>query len=125
MSKSTRQLGYEGESLAEQYLKTHGYRILQKNFTVKGGEIDLIAKDGEYLVFVEVKSRSREDYGSVLERVDKKKQQRILYAAKVYLTRKGNLETLCRFDVVTILNQPDGSKNIELIRDAFQMAYRV
>ncbi|MFC1478331.1 YraN family protein [Candidatus Margulisiibacteriota bacterium] len=125
MPKSTRELGYEGESLAEQYLLERGYQVIENNFTVHGGEIDLIAYEGGYLVFIEVKNHSREDYGTMLQKINKKKQSRIAYAAKVYLARRGNMEIHCRFDVVAILNRPDGEKDIELIKDAFRAEYRV
>ncbi|MFH1429767.1 MAG: YraN family protein [Candidatus Margulisiibacteriota bacterium] len=125
MNKSTRELGYEGESIAQQYLEKHGYQIIDNNFTVKGGEIDLIAYEGGYLVFIEVKNHSREDYGTMLQKINKKKQGRIAYAAKVYLARRGNMEIPCRFDVIAILNMPDGQKDIELIKDAFRVEYRV
>lgn len=125
MSNSSRAIGYEGESLAEQYLLVQGYAILEKNYTVKGGEIDIIARDGNYLVFVEVKNHSREDYGTMLEKINKEKQQNIIYTAKIYLTKNRLLDYPCRFDVVTISQLADRSKKIELIQDAFQVEYRV
>jgi len=120
MKIPSRNIGYEGELLAEKYLTSKGYQILQKNFTVKGAEIDIIAKDPPYVVFVEVKNYSREDYGSMLEKINKKKQQRIVFAAKVYLSRINALDTLVRFDVLTILKNLDNSNKITLIKDAFR-----
>jgi putative endonuclease len=119
-SVSTRALGYAGEQLAEQYLTERGYRILERNYTVKHGEIDLIAQEGETLVFIEVKSHSREDYGTMLSRVNRSKQKKIIFAARCFLVRYGNREIPCRFDVLAILNQPGGTKRIELIKDAFR-----
>ena len=125
MNQTNREIGYEGEALAEDYLIQHGYKILQKNYTVKGGEIDIIAKDGDYLVFIEVKHHSKADYGSMLEKINLKKQQNIIYAAKVYITQRGLIDSPCRFDVVTIERQAGGVKKVELIQDAFQVEYRV
>jgi len=125
MNKTNREIGYEGEALAEEYLIQHGYTIIQKNYTVKGGEIDIIANEGGYLVFIEVKHHSKADYGTMLEKINLKKQQNIIYTAKVYITQRKLLDCSCRFDVVTIERQSSGEKKVELIQDAFQVEYRV
>jgi putative endonuclease len=117
---TTREIGYEGEAQAETYLESQGYQIIERNYTLKGGEIDLIAWDGPTLCFIEVKHHSREDYGTMLERINKSKQKKIIFVARVYLSRKGNPDCLCRFDVVTILRRPEGDHRIELIKDAFR-----
>ncbi|MFA5928745.1 MAG: YraN family protein [Candidatus Margulisiibacteriota bacterium] len=121
MPKSHRAIGYEGESAAEAYLLEQGYTILEKNFTTKHGEIDIVAKEGDYLVFVEVKNHSREDYGTMLEKINAKKQQRIIFAARCYLKRANDMDIPCRFDVVTILNKQNGTPQMELIKDAFRV----
>ena len=93
-----------------------GYEILQRNFCCRGGEIDLIAKENGYLVFVEVKYRKASDYGMPQESVDKRKAARMLRAAKYYMYREGiPEETPCRFDAVAIL----GSK-ISVFRNVFE-----
>lgn len=100
---STRQLGKIGEDIAERYLKNKGYKILEKNYGVKGGEIDIVACDGDCLVFVEVKYRTTSymDYG--FKSVDNKKRQRIIKTAKKYLLEKElEWDREMRFDVIDI-----------------------
>lgn len=92
-----------------------GYKIVARNFSGRRGEIDIIARDGEYLVFVEVKYRRDERQGSPAEAVDYRKQQHIRRAAEYYLYKNRVSEAMpCRFDVVAILGD-----RITLIRDAF------
>lgn len=81
MRKSTRETGTLYEESAALYLERHGYRILEKNFRCQRGEIDLIAMDGEYLCFVEVKFRESSDCGGPFLAVDNKKQRRICQTA--------------------------------------------
>ncbi|MBO5302833.1 MAG: YraN family protein [Lachnospiraceae bacterium] len=96
-----RGIGTDYEKLAEEYLEAKNYQILEKNFHSRFGEIDIIARDGEYLVFVEVKYRKSADCGNPLEAVDVKKQRRICRTALYYLHKEGYGEdTACRFDVV-------------------------
>ena len=110
-----RQVGTQYESMAVQYLTEAGYHILERNFRCRTGEIDIIAKDGAYLVFVEVKYRASAACGSALEAVDYRKQQSILRVAQYYMVSHGyGTQTNCRFDVVAILG-----KEIILIQNAF------
>ena len=109
-----RELGTQKELLAMQYLEQHGMKLLQRNFRCRIGEIDLIAKDGNCLVFVEVKYRSSNRYGSPLEAVNLRKQQTIRKVAQYYLLGKGQTDCPVRFDVVGIC----GSQ-IEHIKNAF------
>ena len=112
---SMRQLGAEKEQLAATYLQEHGYEIITCNFTCRQGELDLIARKNEYVIFVEVKYRKNNRFGKAEEAVTVKKQIRMQKAAQYYLY-KANLpqDTPCRFDVVAI-NQDE----IELIENAF------
>lgn len=113
---STRSLGAEKEALAKQFLINKGYLIIESNFRTKTGEIDLIAKENEYLVFIEVKYRSSTLKGHPLEAVDARKINRIVQTARYYIHRMGYSEyTPVRFDVVVLLDE-----NIELIRNAFE-----
>ena len=99
MNKRT--IGTQFESLAADYLENIGYEILEQNFRSRRGEIDIIAKDGDYLVFVEVKYRTNEDSGRPEEHVDRLKQHKITNAAKYYLCKNHLPEdTFCRFDVI-------------------------
>ena len=110
-----RQVGTQYESMAVQYLTEAGYHILERNFRCRTGEIDIIAKDGAYLVFVEVKYRASAASGSALEAVDYRKQQSILRVAQYYMVSHGyGTQTNCRFDVVAI----QGTE-ITLIQNAF------
>lgn len=113
--KNNRIVGTQYEQIAAEYLTKQGYQILERNFYCRHGEIDLIAREGEYLVFVEVKYRATKESGTPAEAIDKKKQRRIYRTAQYYLycchDRK---EKSCRFDVVAILG-----KEITLIRNAF------
>lgn len=112
---SSKKVGLRYEETAAEFLKTRGFQILEKNFRCPGGEIDLIAREGDYLCFVEVKFRTGEELGGPLEAVDKKKQRRISKASLYYLMRQGLPDTTpCRYDVVAI--RPE---KITLIRNAF------
>ncbi len=96
-----RQVGGDYEQRAAAYLIEKGMSILEMNYRNRGGEIDIIAKDGEYICFVEVKYRTTNQYGSPLEAVNYRKQQQIRKVAQYYLMRHGLSEwTPCRFDVV-------------------------
>ena len=113
--KNRRKIGAEYEAMAAAYLKKNGLDILEQNFRCRQGEIDLVARDGKYLVFVEVKFREREGQGDAIEAVGKRKQEKIVRVALFYLVRRGfTLDTPCRFDVIGI----DGTK-IHWIRHAF------
>lgn len=109
-----RKKGTEYEKAAGYYLEQHGYQILQYNYRCRIGEIDLVAKDGEYLVFCEVKYRSDESKGSPLEAVNARKQGKLFQTAMYYLTEHDLGDVPCRFDVIGI----DGTK-IQLIKNAF------
>ena len=110
-----RAVGNAYEAQAAEYLTAQGYRILERNFRCRTGEIDLIARDGAYLVFVEVKYRKGVAGGDPLEAVDARKQAKISRTASYYLLRKGYGETTpCRFDVVAVRGG-----EIQLLRDAF------
>lgn len=103
------------EEKAVRYLEEKGYRIIERNYRRKTGEIDVIARDGDYLVFIEVKYRSGSMAGYGTEAVGYRKQQRIIRAAQWYLMEKKIPEQPCRFDVVSFLGE-----QVTLIRDAFQ-----
>ena len=113
--ETSRQRGSRYEQLAAAFLLCQGYEILEKIFHSRQGEIDLIARDGRYLVFVEVKYRKSLAGGDPAEAVDRKKRSKILKTARYYMAVRGiPEETPCRLDVVSVL---DGT--IRLIRDAF------
>ena len=101
LSVNKRQMGTSYELKAENYLREKGYKILETNFRNRSGEIDIIAKDGEYFCFVEVKYRTTNDYGNPLEAVTVHKQNQIRKVALYYLMKNKLSEwTPCRFDVI-------------------------
>lgn len=102
MTLTTKEKGDEGEELAVQHLKGLGMKILERNYHYGRGEIDIVAMDGETLVFCEVKSRKSDRYGDPEYAVTPKKQQQIRHIAKAYLYEREIKEHLCRFDVVAI-----------------------
>jgi len=100
---NTRQRGRHWEAVAEALLRRRGLRLLARNYACRGGEIDLVMLDGPVLVFVEVRYRSRDHYGSGADTVTATKQRRIVCAARHYLARHRQRSRLpCRFDVVSI-----------------------
>ncbi len=109
--------GKKGEVIAVNYLKKQGYKILETNYKNKIGEIDIIAQQGLYLVFVEVKARLTRAFGDPSEAVDYYKQEKIRRVASLYLISKKKLDSPCRFDVVSILGDDD--YEINHIIDAF------
>ena len=112
-------LGFRGESLALAVLERAGYAIVATGYRTAAGEIDIIARDGACLVFVEVKARRTIERGTPAEAVTPQKQRRIIAMAHDFLARHKTDATECRFDVVAILMPSDGPPAIEHIRDAF------
>ena len=113
-------LGSEGEVLALQFLRKKGYVILAQNYKTRIGEIDIIAKDGETIVFVEVKARSNDSFGSPYESVNTTKRQKLKNLALLYL-KKQKKEFPTRFDVISITCLGNGHKEIQHITDAFEV----
>ena len=107
--------GAAAEQLATDYLVRQGLTVIERNFRVKGGEIDLICRDGKTTVFVEVRLRRRADFGGAAASITAAKQGRLILAARHWLSRHG--ETPCRFDCVLLDELEDG--HIEWLRDAF------
>lgn len=112
-------LGRRGEEAAARWLEARGMRILARCFRVRGGEIDLVARDGSTLVFVEVKSRSGLSFGRPSEAVDRRKRVRLVRAAALYLLAHGGDERPCRFDVIEVVADPTGRLSVRHLRDAF------
>lgn len=111
-----RLIGTAYEKEVGSYLMKQGYQVLQYNFRCRMGEIDIVAKDGAYLVFVEVKYRRNAASGEPLEAVDFRKQKKISKAAAYYCMTHGYGEmTPCRFDVAAVLGN-----DIQLIKNAFE-----
>lgn len=125
MRLSSQQLGRDGEELAVAFLLSKGARILARNWrpTQKGmrGEIDVIAQVGEFLCFVEVKTRKSDEMGSPQEAVGSSKQQQIARLANAYLSSKGGIEISSRFDIVEVWLAPGRKARIEWLENAFEV----
>jgi putative endonuclease len=114
-----RALGDRGEQAAADFLVGSGMRIVERKFRCRGGEVDLIARDGADLVFVEVKTRSTGEFGEGSEAVTAAKRRRILRAAALYLSARDSLSQPCRFDVVSVRLAASGTTLLEHLKDAF------
>jgi putative endonuclease len=108
--------GLAAEAIAVMLLVDAGYRIVERNFRCKAGELDVIARDGEVLVFVEVRSRSDDAHGCAAEMVGRAKQRRVVRVARIYLAMAEPAFAECRFDVVAIT-----AGAAVLIKDAFRV----
>lgn len=124
MTVERQELGESGENLACDELTSLGYEIIARRYRTRAGEIDIIARDAETLVFVEVRRKSGAHYGAAAESVTPDKQRRVVRMAVDYLARE-NLYDTCpvRFDVVAIDDLPDGAR-VTVIQSAFDAAIR-
>ena len=112
-----RKIGFQKEQLAIEYLNSQGVTILEKNFYFRGGEIDLIGIDKEYLCFIEVKYRTSNQYGLPEDAITLEKQKKMILGAKKYLYQQRRFfNTPCRFDIISIYNE-----NITWLRNAFEL----
>ena len=119
MSRRKILIGKWGETRAAEYLNELGYQILETNFRCNIGEIDIIAQDGETLVFVEVKTRRSDSFGAAAEAVNYHKQKKIAHVAMYYMMRHNLDKIECRFDVITVKKSQDNRIEIELFKNAF------
>lgn len=117
--------GEQAEKLACSYLVQQGLRLVSRNYRCRLGEIDLIMQDKNYLVFIEVRYRKHNAFGSPSETVTYAKQQKIIKAARLYLqANKRYSSHACRFDVIAITKHNNDFK-LEWIKDAFQVSYHL
>ena len=121
MTFARKALGADGENLAVSFLELKGYQILHRNYRTKLGEIDIIAKDGQYLTFIEVKTRKNLACGSPAQAVTKRKQMQIIAVAEEYLSAFHLHNVAVRFDVVSIVHISSAEPLPELIQDAFSI----
>jgi putative endonuclease len=119
MTHARLSFGLFGEELACQELEQRGYVVLDRRYRTKHGEIDIIARHGDHLVFVEVKARQDGSFGDPEEAVTLRKQQQMVWMATDYLARQVAGEVACRFDVVGINTRTD-PPSVTLIEDAFR-----
>jgi len=119
MSLSRKQSGARAEELARAWLERQGYAIVAVNVRFRAGEIDIIAREGKVLCFVEVRSTSSDLWGGPLATISDGKRRRLILAAQLYLQRMKEIPDEVRFDVVSVLGQPDSQPELDLIRGAF------
>jgi putative endonuclease len=118
-----RDLGRRAEALAERYLAGLGYQTLARNHATRLGEVDLVCREGEFICFIEVRSRTSAAQGSPMETVTTAKARRVVAAATDWAARNGALEQPLRFDVVGVLLD-DVDPRFELVRGAFDSTGR-
>lgn len=119
-SDATVALGISGENLACEALTRLGYAILARRYRTRVGEIDIVARDGGTVVFIEVKTRTSERFGRPADAVTAWKQRRIVLMAEHFLTRHHLHGRACRFDVVSVMCPVGAPPVVDVVRDAFQ-----
>ena len=122
MRNRRQKFGEKGEALAVRRLKKSGYKIIETNYRNRLGEIDIIAKEKNTIVFVEVKARRSVHFGSPKQAVTRQKQKKISMVALQYLKDTGQGDARARFDVVSVISNQDDTQ-IEIIKNAFELAY--
>lgn len=122
MTRERLALGKLGEDLAFKKIRRLGYKKIIRNYRCPLGEIDLIARDSDTLVFIEIKTRKGKSISYAKEAVDARKRRQISKVALAYMKANNCLETKARFDVVAI-NVKGGNTRIEVIKNAFELAY--
>jgi len=122
MSQERRRLGALSEEIAARFLRSRGYRIAERNVRLRQGEIDIVAWDGNVLVFVEVRSRKGDRLAETLESVNWRKRRRLASLAQAYLQRYRLDGVTCRFDVVAVTWDASGTPRVQHLPAAFELA---
>ncbi len=118
-------LGTYGEQAAVNYIRKLGYNILETNYRLRMGEIDIIAIDDDTIAFIEVKTRSSEKFGQPCESVNYNKQQKIIKTALYFITQRSLTDYMSRFDIIEVFVESDNTiSNIKLIKNAFEYSGR-
>jgi putative endonuclease len=118
--KSREEIGKIGENAAARHLQSQGYAILERNWTCAAGEIDIVARHRDTLVFVEVKTRTSDEFAAPAESVTAHKRRHLIACAKMFLAARAKGECPCRFDIVEVLLTPRGRIiQIDLLLGAF------
>ena len=118
MTEARHALGVWGEDVAASFLEKHGFVVLERNVRTRYGELDIVARDGEELVFVEVRTKSHIKFGHPFETIGPKKIFKLRNMARWYLqARKLGESVLCRFDAIAIVGSPESTYSIEHIRN--------
>lgn len=119
--KTRIELGQLAEQVAAEFLEQQGLKLIERNYRCRNGEIDLIMRFGSYLVFVEVRYRKYRNYGGAAASVDWRKQQKLLSAAQHYLQKRRATNRPCRFDVIAVSPDSDGTLCCDWITNAFEL----
>jgi len=122
LTRERLELGERGEELAFKKIKSLGYKKIVRNYRCSLGEVDLVAKDGDTLVFIEIKTRKGRSTGFAKEAVNARKQKQLSKVALAYMKANNCCDVSARFDVVAI-SMGGGPPQIEVIRNAFDLAY--
>jgi len=121
MANTKLELGKRGEEEAVKFLEKQGYKIVQRNYKNKLGEIDIIAKDNNTLCFIEVKTRTNFTFGYPQEAITLTKQKKINRVALSYLKQYNLLNISARFDIISVVLNNQNKFDIEIIKDAFSV----
>ena len=116
---NNKQLGAQGETWALEYFLASGYSLIEKNYRIKAGEIDLIVENQEWVVFVEVKTRLGTNYGYAFESVDSRKQKKIANTSLMYLQKNRMSDVQVRYDVIEVY--PMGEERVNHFENAFSL----
>ncbi len=122
MPSPSHAFGQSAEDMAEQMLRKKGYRIIQRNFRVAGGELDLIADDQGILVFIEVKARRGQHFGGAPYAITTRKKQQIIKLASCYLSQRDLINQNCRFDAILVVGTNEHSPQLTHIEQAFEVS---
>ena len=122
-SDKRKELGRKGEEIALSFLKKKGYHILDKNFRCPLGELDIVAREGDQIIFIEVKTRRSSGFGPPEESLNYIKKKRLTRLALFYLTNNRLKGVCCRFDVVAIVFKKEKVEAIHLIKNAFEATF--
>lgn len=120
MNKTTRSIGKRGEDLAAAYLENNGWFILDRNYTFEKAEVDIVATDTKWIAFVEVKTRKSTYFGYPEEFVTPAKEANIKKAAEAWVYERKMETAIVRFDIISIIENPNGSPEITHFEDAFR-----
>ena len=122
MTQARKERGSRAEDLAVEFLRRQGYKILERNFKLKLGEIDIVAEDQDTLCFVEVRAKAKGGMVSPLESITPTKQRKLSRLALMYLqNRYQSLDVRSRFDVVAVVFDEQGKEMIEILKNAFEL----
>jgi len=120
-NRTDRETGLLGETIAAKFLRSRGYLIIETNFFTPFGEIDLVAKKDGYTIFIEVKTRISDQFGSPLLSITRSKKRSIIKNSLCYMKRNGLIENPCRIDVISIILNDNGElKTLEHIKNAIE-----